>query len=151
MADHSPPTVSSVLFACTYNSIRSPMAAALLRHHHGKRLYVDSVGVREGEVDPFAVIVMDEIGIDLSRHRCKTFEDLEDTSFDLVVSLSPEAQHKAVEMTRTMACDVEYWQTFDPTAVQGNRETLLNAYRQVRDGLLKRILERFPPVRTPHF
>lgn len=142
---------SAVLFCCTMNAVRSPMAEGIMKRIHGKRIYVYSVGVRRGEPDPFVVQVMDEIGVDVSKHKPRLFEELEDDSFDVVVSLSPEAQHKAVEMTRTMACDVEYWQTFDPTAVQGNRETLLNAYRQVRDGLLKRILERFPPVRTPHF
>lgn len=135
---------SSVLFACTFNSIRSPMAEALLKHLHGRRVYVDSVGVREAEIDPFAVAAMDEIGIDISRHRPKTFDDLEDTSFDMVISLSPEAQHSAVELTRTMACDVEFWPVLDPTAVEGSREEMLNAYRSVRDYLRKRILERFP-------
>jgi protein-tyrosine-phosphatase len=135
---------SSVLFACTSNAIRSPMAAALLKQFHGRHIFVDSAGVREGESDPFAVLVMDEIGIDIQRHRPKIFEELEDTSFDLVVSLSPEAQHSAVELTRTMACDVEYWPIFDPTAVEGSREELLAAYRLVRDHLRKRILERFP-------
>jgi protein-tyrosine-phosphatase len=135
---------SSVLFACTFNSIRSPMAEAMLKHLHGRRIYVDSVGVREGSVDPFAVAVMDEIGMDISRHRAKSFDDLEDTSYDLVVSLSPEAQHRAVELTRTVACDVEFWPMFDPTAVEGSREELLNAYRIVRDMLRRRILERFP-------
>ena len=135
---------SSVLFACTYNSIRSPMAEALLKHLHGRRIYVDSVGVREAEIDPFAVVVMEEIGIDISRHRAKTFDDLEDTSFDLVVSLSPEAQHSAVELTRTMACEVEFWPVFDPTAVEGSREEMLRAYRLVRDHLRQRLLERFP-------
>jgi protein-tyrosine-phosphatase len=135
---------SSVLFACTLNSIRSPMAEALLKHLHGRHVYVDSVGVREAEIDPFAVAVMDEIGIDLSRHRSKTFGDLEDTSFDLVISLSPEAQHSAVELTRTMACDVEFWPIFDPTAVEGSREEMLAAYRLVRDNLKARILGRFP-------
>jgi protein-tyrosine-phosphatase len=135
---------SSVLFACTLNSTRSPMAEALLKHLHGRHIYVDSVGVREAEIDPFAVAVMDEIGIDLSRHRAKTFGDLEDTSFDLVISLSPEAQHSAVELTRTMACDVEFWPIFDPTAVEGSREEMLAAYRLVRDNLKTRILERFP-------
>ena len=85
--------LTSVLFACTYNAIRSPMAEALLKHFHGHRLYVDSVGVREGDPDPFMAVVMEEIGIDMLRHRPKTFDDLQDTSFDLVVSLSPEAQH----------------------------------------------------------
>ncbi|CAO3430248.1 arsenate-mycothiol transferase ArsC [Azospirillum argentinense] len=145
-----PLPVTSVLFACTYNMIRSPMAAAIMRHFHGTRVYVDSVGVREGdEVDPFAVAVMEEMGIDLSRHRCRSFEDLEDTNFDLIVSLSPEAQHRAIEMTRTMACDVEFWNTFDPTLVDGNREAMMEAYRKVRDGLLSRIKERFPLSRGP--
>ncbi len=135
---------SSVLFACTFNSIRSPMAAALLRHLQGRRIYVDSVGVRDAEIDPFAVVVMDEIGIDISKHRAKTFDELEDTSFDLVVSLSPEAQHSAVELTRTSACELEFWPLPDPTAVEGSREEILTAYREVRDHLRRRILERFP-------
>ena len=92
----------SVLFCCTMNAIRSPMAEGLLKHLHGHQIYVDSVGVRIGPIEQFAVIAMDEIGIDISRHRGKTFDDLEDTSFDLIISLSPEAQHRAVEMTRTI-------------------------------------------------
>ena len=135
---------SSVLFACTFNSIRSPMAAALLRHLQGRHIYVDSVGVRDAEIDPFAVVVMDEIGIDISKHRAKTFDELEDTSFDLVVSLSPEAQHSAVELTRTSACELEFWPLPDPTAVEGSREEILAAYREVRDHLRRRILARFP-------
>lgn len=133
----------AVLFACTMNSVRSPMGEALLKHLLGHRIYVDSVGVRAAEVDPFVVEVMDEIGIDVSRHRSKSFDDLEDTSFDLIVSLSPEAQHKAVDLTRTMACDVEFWNTFDPTLIEGSRETRLQAYRDVRDQLKKRIEDRF--------
>ena len=135
---------SAVLFACTLNAVRSPMAEAILKHLHGRRIYVDSCGVRPEEIDPFAIQVMDEIGIDLSRHRTKSFDDLEDSSFDLVLSLSPEAQHKAVDLTRHMACDVEYWPVFDPTAVEGSRETRLDAYREVRDHLMRRILQRFP-------
>src|SRR5882724_394172 len=120
------------------------MAEALLKHHRGKHLYVDSVGVRSQEVDGFAVAVMEEIGIDISRHRAKTFDDLEDTSFDLVISLSPEAQHSAVELTRTMDCVVEFWPVLDPGNVEGGREAQLEAYRGVRDHLLRRILRRFP-------
>jgi protein-tyrosine-phosphatase len=119
------------------------MAEGLLKHLLGTRVFVDSVGVRAGEPDPFAVQVMDELGIDISRHRPKTFDDLEDESFDEVVSLSPEAQHRAVEMTRAMACDVIFWNTFDPSVVEGSRETRLDAYRQVRDQLLKRIRNHF--------
>lgn len=140
---------TSVLFACTYNAIRSPMAEALLKRYHGKRIFVDSVGVRDGEIDPFVVTVMNEVGIDLSRHRAKTFEDLDDTSFDLVVSLSPEAQHSAVEMTRTTACDVEFWRTFDPTVLEGSRDVMLDAFRSVRDWLDRRIRDRFPPIGGP--
>lgn len=138
-----PPSISSVLFACTHNSIRSPMAEGLLKHLLGHKLYVDSAGVRGGDPDPFAIAVMQEMGVDIQRHRCKTFDMLEDTSFDLVISLSPEAQHRAVEMTRTMACDVEFWHTFDPSVVDGSREVRMDAYRQVRDTLQRRIRERF--------
>jgi protein-tyrosine-phosphatase len=136
---------SSVLFCCSWNSIRSPMAAAILRRDNGARLYVDSVGVRAQEVDGFAVAVMAEIGLDITRHEPKTFEDLEDTSFDLVISLSPEAQHSAVELTRTVDCIVEYWPMLDATAVEGSREERLAAYRTVRDHLVRRIRERLPP------
>ena len=122
------------------------MAAAILRHTQGGRIFVDCAGVRAQEVDGFAVAVMDEIGIDISHHQAKTFEDLEDTSFDLVISLSPEAQHSAVELTRTMDCVVEFWPVFDPTVVEGDREARLAAYRTVRDHLLRRIRERFPPA-----
>jgi protein-tyrosine-phosphatase len=141
----------SVLFCCTLNAIRSPMAEGYLKHLHGHQIFVDSVGVRTTLVDPFAIIVMDEIGIDISRHRGKTFDDLEDTSFDLIISLSPEAQHRAVEMTRAMACDVEFWNTFDPSLTEGGRETILEAYRQVRDNLASRIKARFPVAGAPRF
>lgn len=142
---------AAVLFACTQNSVRSPMGEALLKHLLGHRIYVDSVGVRAQEIDPFVIEVMEELGIDVSRHRAKSFDDLEDTSFDLIISLSPEAQHQAVELTRTMACDVEFWNTFDPTLVEGSRETRLQAYRDVRDQLKKRIEERFTlDLKPPH-
>ncbi len=133
----------AVLFACTRNSVRSPMAEGLLKHLLGHRIYVDSVGLRASEIDPFVVEIMDEIGIDMSQHRAKSFENLADTSYDLIVSLSPEAQHQAVELTRTMACELEFWNTLDPTIIEGNRETRLQAYREVRDTLKKRIEARF--------
>jgi protein-tyrosine-phosphatase len=134
----------SVLFACTLNSIRSPMAEALLKHLHGRKIYVDSVGVHGEPIDPFVVEVMAELGIDVKRHHTKSFEDLADTSFDLIITLSPEAQHRAVEMTRVMACEVEYWPTMDPTATEGSRDLRLQAYRDVRDQILKRVRGRFP-------
>ncbi len=133
----------AVLFACSRNAVRSPMAEGILKHLLGHRIYVDSTGVRAGEIDGFVIEVMDEIGIDLSKHRAKSFDDLADTSYDLIISLSPEAQHRAVELTRTMACEVEFWNTFDPTLVEGSRELCLDAYRQVRDVLMGGIQERF--------
>ena len=139
----------SVLFCCTLNALRSPMAEAMLKHLHGRRIFVDSVGVRAGELDEFAIAVMDEIGIDITKHKPKSFDDLEDDSFDLIVSLSPEAQHKAVDMTRTLAAEVEFWNTFDPSIVEGSREMRLDAYRQVRDQLMNRLLLRFPVAGAP--
>lgn len=132
------------------NSVRSPMAEGILKHLHGHHIYVDSSGVRQGEIDGFVIEVMDEIGIEISKHNAKTFEDLEDDSFDLIISLSPQAQHKAVEMTRIMACEVEFWNTFDPTIIEGNREIRLDAYRQVRDQLMIKIKERFPIEAPAH-
>ena len=135
----------AVLFACTMNSVRSPMAAAILRHLAGRRAYVESAGVRAGGPDAFAAAVMDEIGIDISQHAPRTLRDLHDTSFDLIVSLSPEAHHQALELTRTMAVDVEFWPTFDATMMvgHGSREQVLHVYRSVRDHLFRRIKERF--------
>ncbi len=137
-------TPSAVLFACTHNALRSPMAAGLMKHYHGRHVWVQSVGVHKGELDPFAVQVMDEIGIDISTHKPSRFEDLEDSFFDLVISLSPEAQHHAVEMTRNMACDVMFWPTLDPSMIDGSRDARLEEYRTVRDQLQRRILQRFP-------
>lgn len=133
----------SVLFACNYNSVRSPIAEGLAKNLFGDVFYVDSVGVRQGSVDGFAIAVMAEIDVDISQHSSKTFDDLEDTSFDLVISLTPEAQHKAVELTRTMAVKLEYWPSLDPTSIDGSREVVMAAFRQVRDQLLQRIKARF--------
>jgi protein-tyrosine-phosphatase len=135
----------AVLFACTMNSVRSPMAAAILRHLAGRRVYVESAGVRAGGSDAFAQAAMDEIGIDITQHTPRTLRDLHDTSFDLIITLSPEAHHQALELTRTMAVDVEYWPTFDATMMvgQGSREQIMHAYRSVRDQLFKRIKQRF--------
>ena len=137
--------IHSVLFVCAHNAIRSPMAEALARHYFGKSIYVQSAGVRLGEADPFMVAVLDEVGIDASRHKPRTLVDLEEwegLNFDLIVTLAPEAHHAALELTRTLAADVEYWPTPDPTLVQGSREQRLDAYRGVRDGLSDRVRAR---------
>ena len=138
-----------MLFACTQNALRSPMAEALMKYLHGRRVYVQSAGVRPAEIDPFVVAVLDEIGIDLSKHRARSFDDLEDDYFDLVISLSPEAQHRAVELTRTSSCAIEFWPVLDPSLAEGSRETQLDAYRTLRDDLLTRLRRRFPPRGAP--
>ena len=149
MPDRARP--QAVLFACGLNAVRSPMAAALFRHMFGRQAYVGSAGVRRGELDPFAVAAMEEIGLDIGKHRPMTFEELEDwegLNFDLIVTLAPEAHHRALELTRVSGVEVEYWPTADPSAVEGSREQRLNAYRAVRDQLLARIRERFAGPRT---
>ncbi|RAK52604.1 low molecular weight phosphatase family protein [Phenylobacterium deserti] len=154
LSDEQAPTrPSAVLFACNFNRVRSPMAEALLKRLVGDQVFVDSCGLKpssadqravEGEgVDPFAEAVMGELGCDLSRHRPKTFGELNDDSFDLVISLTPEAQHTAVELSRGRATEIEYWPTFDPTLVEGAREARIAAYREVRDALAARIAKRF--------
>ncbi|MCB1972383.1 MAG: arsenate reductase ArsC [Geminicoccaceae bacterium] len=140
----------SVLFACTMNQVRSPMAEILLKYLHGTRIFVQSAGVRPaGDADGFAIAAMDELGLDLSRHRSRSFDELEDDYFDIVISLSPEAQHRAVELTRHSSCEIEFWPTMDPTHVQGSREQKLDAYRSLRDDLHRRILQRFRPLQAP--
>ncbi len=145
----SPPrarTPQAVLFACAYNAVRSPMAQSLLQQMFPKTLYVRSAGVKKGELDPFSVAVMAELGQDISKHRPMTFEDLDDwegLNFDLIITLSPEAHHRALELTLTTAVEVEYWPTQDPTTSEGSREQKLEAYREVCDGLALRIRKRF--------
>jgi len=133
----------AILFACTMNAVRSPMAAAMLRHLSRGGLYIESAGVKAGSLDPLAMEAMEEIGLEIGKHKPRRFEDLEDGSFDLVITLSPEAHHKAMELTRTAATKVEYWPTIDPTAIEGSREQRLLAYRMVRDQLMQRLKQRF--------
>jgi len=134
---------SSVLFACSQNSVRSPMAEAIAKRLYGHVAYIDSVGVRALEVDNFAAAVLDELGIDVHRHHAKTFDDVEPSSFDLIVTLSPEAHHRALDFTRNTATAVEYWPVPDATAIEGSSEARLEAYRRVRDMILQRIKARF--------
>jgi protein-tyrosine-phosphatase len=134
---------SSVLFACTMNSVRSAMAEGILKKFCGERIYIDSVGKVAGEKNGYMIQVMAEMGIDLSNHQSKTFASLDDTSFDMIISLSPEAQHAAVELTRWMSCELIYWPTFDPDVIRGRRETRLAGFRQIRDDLIDKIETNF--------
>ena len=134
---------SSVLFACSHNAIRSPMAEALAKRLYGHSTYLDSVGVNPDQLDNFAVAVLDEIGIDLHAHHGKSFDDIDPSSFDLIVTLSPEAHHRALEFTRSASTDVEYWPIPDPSAVEGSRDSRLEAYRRTRDMILTRLKVRF--------
>ena len=133
---------SSVLFVCTMNAVRSPMAAALLRHLRGREIYVESAGVDAGAPDPLAVEVMAEIGIALVHHP-RRFEDLQDGCFDLIVALSPEAEDRALVWGRAIATTVEHWHVADPTMVEGTAEQRRAAYRAVRDTLRRQIAARF--------
>jgi protein-tyrosine-phosphatase len=145
-APERPSRPQAVLFACGMNAVRSPMAAGLFQQMFGKTVYVGSAGVQKGELDAFAVAAMEEIGIDIANHKPVTFEELDELEglgFDLIVTLSPPAHHKALELSRTHAADVEYWPTVDPTGIEGSREQRLDAYREVRDQLMARIRERF--------
>lgn len=135
---------SSVLFICNQNVVRSPMAEAILRAWYGNSIYSQSAGIRIGDPDPFVEAVMEELNIDVQNRRPKNLEDLDDGYFDLVITLSPTAHHVALEMTHVSAAEVEYWPTADPTVVQGTRQQVLEAYREVRDHLIDRIRERFP-------
>ena len=148
--DPSPgaPRPQSILFACSENAVRSVMAETMAKRLFGRSIYIQSAGVRPGVHDPFVDAVMDELGLDTARHRPRRFEDIEDDNFDMIVTLSPEAHHRALEYTRTMAVEVIYWPTADPTATEGARHSRLDAYRATREGLWRRIgtlFDRRPP------
>lgn len=130
----------SVLFVCSENALRSPMAEAMVKATFGDRVFVDSIGVRDGELDPMAVAVMAEIGIDISGHQPKRLDDHFDSNFDVIATLSPEAHHQALDRVRNEAVEVYFWEINDPSVVDGNRDVRLDAYRDVRD-LLKKLIE----------
>ncbi|MBV0891703.1 low molecular weight phosphatase family protein [Paracoccus sp. Z118] len=141
----------SVLFCCDHNAIRSPMAEGLMKMLYGRRAYVQSAGVRSDmEVDGFAVAVCTEMGVELSRHRSRSFEDMRDWGddlgqFDLIVALTPASQRYALELTRSAHVHVEYWPIMDPTGLAEDREGKLAAYRAARDQILGRMAHRFGP------
>jgi protein-tyrosine-phosphatase len=134
---------ASVLFVCTLNAVRSPMAEAMTKHFYGKDMLVESAGVRAGDPDGFAMAVMNEIGLDITRHWPRAFEELEFTDFELVVALSSSARRKAEAFFRACGAPVEYWPTPDATQIEGTRDQRLEAFREARDGLLGRIRQRF--------
>lgn len=139
----------AVLFMCGWNAIRSPMAEAIAKRLLPHDIYVQSAGVRSGERDPFVDAVLDEVGLSIGRHRPRTLDDLEDDFFDLIITLTPEAHHSALELTRSSPVNVIYWPTMDPTVETGTREQRLAAYREVRDHLWKRIEAQFSGLKTP--
>jgi protein-tyrosine-phosphatase len=134
---------SHVLFACTHNSIRSPMAAGIGHHLFGHLINFGSVGVRATEINPFAIAIMAEIDIDLTGHQARSFADIDDVPCNLIISLTPDAQHHAIELTRRGDCEAEFWPTYDPSLAHGNRDTILDSYREVRDALTDKITARF--------
>jgi len=133
----------SVLFLCGQNSIRSPMAEALAKRMLPRSVFVASAGVRASARDPFVDAVLAEKALSLGDWRPRRLDELEDSFFDLIITLSPEAHHAALELTRSMAIEVEYWPTLDPSVVEGTREQIMAAYRDVRDGLALQIARRF--------
>jgi protein-tyrosine-phosphatase len=141
----------SVLFCCDHNATRSPMAEGLMKKFYGHRAYVQSAGVKnELEIDGFAVAVCAEMGVPLERHRVRSFDEMQEwgddiSGFDLIVALSPASQRRALDLTRHFHLDVEYWPILDPTGLGETREAKLDAYRQARDQIAKRMVERFGP------
>ncbi|MEO0692886.1 MAG: low molecular weight phosphatase family protein [Pseudomonadota bacterium] len=144
----------SILFCCDHNAVRSPMAEGLMKKLYGQRAYVQSAGVKgDMEIDGFSIAVCHEIGIELQRHRSRSFDEMEQwgddlSGFDLVIALSPASQRKALDLTRLYHLDVEYWPTLDPTGLGETRDAKLTSYREARDQIYKRILDRFGPATT---
>ncbi len=146
------PLPQSVLFCCDHNAVRSPMAEGIMKKLYGMRCYIQSVGVKNDlEIDGFAIAVCQEIGVELARHRSRSFDEMEDwgddlSSFDLVLALSPASQRRALDLTQFYHLDVEYWPILDPTGMGDNREARLTLYRQARDQIIERLTARFGPA-----
>lgn len=142
---------SSILFCCDHNAVRSPMAEGLMKKFYGRAAYVQSAGVKNDmEIDGFAISVCQEVGVELSRHRSRSFDEMKEwgddlSGFDLVVALSPASQRQALEFTRFFHLEVEYWPILDPTGIGETREAKLAAYRQARDQIRAKMIERFGP------
>ena len=145
---------SSILFACDHNATRSPMAEGMMKKFYGTDVYVQSVGVKADlEIDGFTIAVMSELGVNLERHRSRSFTELQEwgddlSAFDLVVALSPASQRQALEFTRFFYLDVEYWPILDPTGIGESREAKLAAYRDTREQIRKHLVSRFGPPRA---
>jgi protein-tyrosine-phosphatase len=148
-ADLKEKSPRAILFMCGMNSIRSPMAEVIAKQLVAPGIYIQSAGVRAGERDPFVDVVLDEAGLTLGKHKPRTLEEIEDDFFDLIITLTPEAHHTALELTRSNALDVVYWPTMDPTVATGTRDNILEAYREVREHLKKLISERLPQRARP--
>jgi len=146
----------SVLFCCDHNAVRSPMAEGIMKQFYGTDTYVQSVGVKNDlEIDGFSIAVCQELNVELSRHRSRSFDEMEEwgedlSSFDLVLALSPASQRRALELTRFYHIDVEYWPILDPTGLGETREAKLASYRQARDQIIERLQQRWgDPTHTP--
>ena len=143
--------IQSVLFCCDHNAIRSPMAEGIFKKLYGKKIYVQSAGVRhDTEIDGFAIAVCSEINVTLERHQSRSFDEMEQwgddiSSYDLIVALSPAAQRAALEYTRYCALEIEYWPSLDPTGLHEDRNSILNAYRTTMSQIMDRIVGRFGP------
>ena len=133
----------SVLFVCNLNSVRSVMAEYLLKNYLNDSTLITSAGVKKGDIDNFAVEVMSEIDINISGHQPKLLEGLRDNDYEVVITLSPEAQHLAKEVTRNNSWEIEYWPCYDVSGVHGSREQILSSYREVRDQISKLLIKRF--------
>lgn len=136
--------VSAILFACNINAVRSAMAEAMVKTRFPSRIFTDSCGVEPGQPDGFAIAVMEEIGVDLSAHRPKGFDDLDCEFYDVIISFSPEAHDRAVEITRNIDCDTLYWPVDNLAGLQGSREERLRAYRAVRDDIIAKLASYLP-------
>ena len=140
---HARMDTQSVLFACTMNTIRSPMAEAIARHYFPRRIYAQSCGTRHGSANAFIVEILGESGFAIGTHHSRVFDELGDSNFDIIIAMTQEAHHHARDWARHCAGIIEYWEIEDPSLAKGSRSSILDSYRKVRDELSERILRRF--------
>lgn len=145
MSGAAGPKLQSILFVCTMNAVRSPIAEGLARMRFGRRLYVDSAGLTKSERDGFALAALREIGIAFEDDHASTLDEIDCEGFDLVIALSQEAHQHAREKLRTTSVELLYWPIEDATLEGGSREQRMDAYRRVRDTIDRRLREEIAP------
>jgi arsenate reductase len=131
--------VTRVLFLCTHNSARSQMAEGFLRAVAGDRFEAGSAGTEKTSVNPLAIRVMAELGIDLGGHRSKVYEDVASEDWDFLITVCDDANERCPWVPGSV--QRLHWSFPDPSRATGTEEQRLAVFRRVRDQIKERLTD----------